>query len=608
MKRSAEQAEKASKKQKVVPEESDISDELDLSEDELDLSENEEESEVATDDVKNEDATKSREEHKKLLQERRLQRKSGVQVEQIKRLWERMRVRNPPLPKEVREKLIDETWALCEGVIGDLVLKHDASRVVQTLIKYSSKERRSQISKELEPYYYKLATSAYGKYLLVKMLHYGSKEDRARIIHALHGKYRKLLRHREGAYVLEDLFVLYASAQQRLQILKEFWGAEYAFFNNAQDTKTVEEACEESAEKKRNIVNNLYATIKASVEKGSTGFEVLHAVMREYIHVCEGEQLREFIELVKDQIAEMVHTAAGSEVASTVIAKANAKERKAIIKGIREHASAMAKNEYGHNVLQTLFMTVDDTKLLGKAISSALEGDMLEVLTDKYGRRSFVYLLNGLDKSYFSPKALKEIDGYMQMAQETSKKPQEKRREELLQAFLPLFYKTLDERPYALLGENVGSQFVQELLMNKQPTEERAAALDKIIECMKGDLEGESHLIHEKYTERLLKSLIQGGKWNRAEKKVDLVEGLGLGYEFASKFADELFDGGDNEQVLRSWIAQSPSAFVLVGLVDCFKGRKEANAKKFLKAVKKQSKYIAEQQDNKGASLLLKVL
>ncbi|QOU22053.1 hypothetical protein BRETT_002218 [Brettanomyces bruxellensis] len=99
----------------------------------------------------NEDASSSKESHenqKKLLQERKKNRKSGIEVEQIKRLWEKLRVRNPPVPSDVRKKLCDETWKLCEGVIGDLVLKHDASRVVQTLVKFSDKERRDKICKD----------------------------------------------------------------------------------------------------------------------------------------------------------------------------------------------------------------------------------------------------------------------------------------------------------------------------------------------------------------------------------------------------------------------------------------------------------------------------
>ena len=58
---------------------------------------------------------------------------------------------------------------------------------------------------------------------MIKLLHYGSKESRAIIVDELHGKLRKLMRHKEGAYVVEDLYVLYSTSEQRQQMIREFW-------------------------------------------------------------------------------------------------------------------------------------------------------------------------------------------------------------------------------------------------------------------------------------------------------------------------------------------------------------------------------------------------
>ena len=635
-KRAAEQLKKNSKKQRSTGKEEKLNEEdhrsfsssnEDDSLDELESSEEEEEEDQLdseNDDKENKDsqhstdASTSKEAHetqKKLLQERKKNRKSGIEVEQIKRLWEKLRVRNPPVPKDVRKKLCDETWKLCEGVIGDLVLKHDASRVVQTLVKFSDKERRDKISKELEPYYYKLATSAYGKYLLVKLLHYGSKESRAGIIKSLHGKFRKLLKHKEGAYVLEDMFVLYATSEQQKSILREFWGSQFAFFNEGNEKVSIQEACAKSPEQRRIIMRNLAETIKGSVEKGSTGFQVLHAVMKEYVEVFEGEEVRDFIDLVKDQVAEMVHTPQGSYVACIVMAKADPKERKAILKGLKPFFVQMAKNEYGHTVLQTIFMTMDDTRFVKRSFYKEFSENIGELVTDKYARRPFLYLLNGLDKSFFFPKAINKLAEYVEASQNTSKKPQEKRRTEILNYFLPAFYKYFGEHPYELLSENIGSQFVLEVLMNDDDLEDdfskdRAKALDIIIDCVRGDLSKEEHLIQKKYTERLLKTLVQGGKWNRDTKSVESIEGIGIGFDFAKDITEELFLFGSNTDALKMWISNSGGAFVLVGLVDSFKQHKEdKNATKFLDSLEDLATFIQEQQENnKGAHLLSKVL
>lgn len=323
-------------------------------EDELDASSSEDEDEKDAEEDSDEDADKKTKsegsqdgvsqhaEQRKLQKERKMQRKSGAEVQQIKSLWERLRVNNPPVPKQVREKLANEVWALSKDCISDLVMKHDASRVVQTLVKYSPKERRDQIVEALKGQYYVLATSSYGKYLLVKLLHYGSKQSRQLIIDELHGSLRKLMRHREGAYVVEDLYVLYASQEQKQQMLREFWGAEYAVFRDAHKDLTLEQVCDSSAEKKNIISKNLIGTITASVEKGSTGFQILHAAMRDYVKIAGDKEISEFIEVLDEKYAELVHTPEGSEVACTLLARATAKERKSIIKNLKEHADKLA--------------------------------------------------------------------------------------------------------------------------------------------------------------------------------------------------------------------------------------------------------------------------
>lgn len=99
---------------------------------------------------------------------------------------------------------------------------------------------------------------------------------------------------------------------------------------------TIEKVCESSIEKRNIIARNLIGTITASVEKGSTGFQILHAAMREYVKIANEKEISEMIELLHEQFAELVHTPEGSDVACTLVARANAKERKLIFKGFEK--------------------------------------------------------------------------------------------------------------------------------------------------------------------------------------------------------------------------------------------------------------------------------
>ncbi|CAR22191.1 pumilio-family RNA binding domain-containing protein [Lachancea thermotolerans CBS 6340] len=550
-------------------------------------------------------------EQRKLLKERKLQRKSGTQVQQIKSLWERLRVKNPPMPKEVREKLSNEIWELSKDCISDLVMKHDASRVVQTLVKYSSKARRDQIVAALKGQYYVLATSSYGKYLLVKLLHYGSKQSRQLIIDELHGSLRKLMRHREGAYVVEDLYVLYASHEQKQQMLREFWGSEYAVFRDAHKNQTLEQVCESSAEKKTIIARNLIGTISASVEKGSTGFQILHAAMRDYVKIAGEKETSEFIELLDEKYAELVHTPEGADVACTLLAKATAKERKMIIKNLKDHADKLIRNEHGNLVFITALMCVDDTVLMFKSFGPSVKEMLQSFVVDKYGRRPFLYILLGLDGKYFSPIVKKDLNRYIEYSKATSKKPFEQRRKELLNKFAPMYLSTISKYYDMILSDNLGSQFVSEVLVNDEfydqlsdkEKEKHREIVNTVSTYFKGDVSEESHPIHKPFSVRLLKSLIQGGKWNAKEKKVEPLHSvLGLGTEFAQQFYEDIID----ETNLLDWINNADSSFTIVAI---YESLSKTENKKFFKDLKKVSKKInKDDESNKGARLLLKLM
>ncbi|EMG50747.1 PUF6 Pumilioy domain family member 6 [Candida maltosa Xu316] len=611
-------------------------DDLDISEDEDDLDDldndennnddNEEEEDKDQQDSKttNVDPNKktSAEQHseqRKLLAERKLQRKSGTQVQRIKSLWEKLRITKPTPPKAQRDKLCDEIWELSKDVINDLVLKHDASRVVQTLVKYSNKERRDIIVNSLKGTFYQLATSAYGKYLLIKLLHYGSKDSRAAIVDELHGKLRKLMRHREGAYVVEDLYVLYSTAEQRQQMIREFWGSQYAVFRDSGKGKTVLEVTGESAEKKQLIMSNLYGTIKASVEKGSTGFQILHSAMKEYVTILINDvdgndsAIRDFIDLLAEQFAELVHTQEGADVACNLIALANAKERKVIIRSLKTHTNELIKNEYGNIVLITLFMTVDDTVLTFKSFGAEIFTNEFvpELIQDKFSRRPILYLLKGLDGKYFAPNVKKALLGYEELAyKKTSKKDKDQRKLELLEKSLAPIYKAVsdEESINVLLTSNLAAQVLTELILTPTKIEEvndklRPQLIDLIFaQTVSGDVLEDYHLLNKTpFVSRLVKSLIQGNefKFDNESKKLVKTEQEdpipGVGVEFAERVADEI--------EVKKWISGQP-AFVLVSVIEVLQLAKSKKVDKLKKSIKK----LSLSDDDKGAKLLSNII
>lgn len=581
------------------------------SEDELDSETNEEEESNKKQKLLEDGSSKSsKEQHaeqRKLLKERKLKRNAGVEIERIKSLWEKLRVKNPPIPKEVQKKLCNEIWDLSKDCIKDLVFKHDSSRVVQTLVKYSTPEIRKNVIAELKNFYPDLAKSSYGKYLLVKLLHYGSKESRQLIINELHGHYRKLLRHKEGAYVLEDLFILYSNNKQRKQIIREFYGSKYALFKDtSKDGETIVDIVKDNQDSRSLIASNLNQTITAAVGKGSTGFHILHHIMKEYIQIASDKEFVEFIELLQDQIAELVHTPEGSEVACSIIAKATAKQRKTIIKNLKPHAKAMLTNEHGNLVLLTIFLTVDDTVLVYKTFGNEFTENMSDLIVDKFARRPLLYLLCGLDGKYFNPQVLKTINHYIESSKQTSKKPQETRRSELLKKFVPSFYDCIIKFNGKVFSENMGLQFATELLIHAPVGESedlRKQAISSIVNAFIGDISSELHFINKPFASRFCKTLIQGGQWNFKKQIVEKDNESGLGVEFAHQLINIL------DEDLTPWINSNNGSFVIVALFETLSKEKDSDSKNFVKLVQKYKKLLNKvSDDNKGGKLLLSLI
>lgn len=577
-------------------------DELDQeeSEDELDNSDDEESESNGDDDndEKSASSKESRAEQKRLKDERKKSRPHGEKIQHIKRLWEQLRVKNGITP-EARKKLVDEIWNLSHDIIIELVFKHDSTRVIQTLLKYSDKAKRIAITKALKGSYVELAKSSYGKYLLVKLLHYGSKEVRSDVLNELHGSFRKLMKHKEGAYVIEDAYRDYSTAAQKRHIMREFYGSEFAVFKDHADDKTLKDIILENPDKRPFLMKNLKGTIESAVKKGSIGFTIIHAAMLEYVKNIDPNtsEREDFIDLITEQFAEIVHTNEGSQVASIVLSMATAKERKNIVRSLRSFASKCSQDEYGQYVMLALFNTVDDTVLVTKAFSTDFKENIYDLVTSKAGRRPFLYSLVGRNPRYFTKPTMDRltvVDGYKQ---NTSKKEDDVRRLELNKGFSPLILQTITSRTTELLKDNLGSQFIGEALLYCHDVD-RSDACEAVAVAFSGSPEElKGHLIKEPVNQRTLRILIQEGHFNPKEKKVERSTEPAL--NFKSKMLPIVLEN------LSEW-ATGEGSFVVVALLENLEGDEKSQLKKALKTESKQLKKQAD--SNKGTKLLLELL
>jgi pumilio family protein 6 len=105
-----------------------------------------------------------RESHKvqRVLQEQRRAAKPHSQLlTDAKRVWSLARQKN--IPSTERQKHVKDLMKVIQGKVKDIVLKHDASRIIQTVVKYGGQKERDEIATELKGHYKSLAQSKYSK-------------------------------------------------------------------------------------------------------------------------------------------------------------------------------------------------------------------------------------------------------------------------------------------------------------------------------------------------------------------------------------------------------------------------------------------------------------
>ncbi|KAF9889195.1 pumilio domain member 6 [Aspergillus nanangensis] len=540
----------------------------------------------------------SRESHAKqkvLLQERKAAKPNADMIQRSKKLWERLR-RKSHVPLEERKKLIGELFEIITGRVRDFVFKHDSVRVIQTALKYANAEQRTQIAKELKGHYIELAQSRYAKFLIGKLIVHGDHEIRDLIIPEFYGSVKRLIRHPEASWILDDVYRGVATKEQKANLLREWYGPEFSLFRAEKGTTPTADLAEilkENPEKRAPIMHFLHELVNQLVQKKTYGFTILHDAMLQYfLNTKPGsEEANEFIELLKgdeegDLVKNLAFTKPGSRVMCLSLAYASAKDRKLLTRPYKDTIKMMAGDLNGHMVLLAAYEVIDDTKLTAKMIfpellnqgvdAEARNDELSYQVTDLTARIPILFPFAGDRAKWLLPdvdqEVLKEI---REIRKETSKKDPAVRRQELLKAASPIALELIAARADTLLETSFGCQFIAEVLFEADGDKTDALSAVAIAAKPRADTPDAP------FIGRLLKSLVQGGRFNSTEKTVEKVQPPlnfhGLLYE---QIQDEIM----------SW-ATGSNTFVAVALAESDEFEKK---KELLKTLKKGKKALEQ--------------
>ncbi|KAJ3782680.1 armadillo-type protein [Lentinula aff. detonsa] len=562
-----------------VPNESENTDDegdLDEAEDDADL-DGEDNDTMQVDS--REGKTSARESHitqKALQQSRKAAKPHSDLISEAKRVW--ALARSQTISAKERRIHITELMNVVRGKVKSIVFKHDASRIIQTLVKYGSKTEREEICEELKGSYADAAKNRYAKFLLLKLIRL-LPSHRANILSSFHGQilsHSRLLLHREASSVLADAFELYANSTERAGMVKEFYGKEVALFSQKKEVDNekagkglsgVLETFGSDKEKKARIlaaVKENLASIFNNPDKGSVRHAIVHCATWEYLDVLarmqdhgneddvkEAEKLRrDLFESCTELLPEMVHTRDGSRVVREFLARGSAKDRKMILKAVKPHIERMCLDDEAQMVLFTAMDVTDDTKLLQKSVISTITTpETLDTLVKSpQGRRAIFYLLVPRSRRHFTIvqiRALGDTDnardgvriGIKQGSEEgattgegTSKKSPVVRQEEIRRGSSEALLKWIEERGADLVREAAESLVVGEIMLyaegDKSPASQTLLrALATLYPASSAtSAPSSAHPIDLPHASRLYKTLLQGGHFNHSLKSVEINE------------------------------------------------------------------------------------
>ncbi|KIK63949.1 hypothetical protein GYMLUDRAFT_40159 [Collybiopsis luxurians FD-317 M1] len=534
---------------------------------------------------------------KALTQSRKAAKPHSELIAEAKRVWALARSKDKNLTAGKRKEYVEELMRVVKGKIKDIVFKHDASRIIQTLVKYGSKSQREEIADELKGSYVDLAKNRYAKFLLLKLIRL-LPSRRSAILSSFHGHILGrnsskssesnsggLLLHREASGVLADAFELYANSAERAGMVKEFYGKEVALFGKeGKDGEKrglvgVIEGLGSDKEKKKRILGAAKENLDLifnNPDKGAVRHAIVHRAVWEYLEVLgsmqdlgnteettEAEKLRrDLFENCSELIAEIVHTKDGSRVAREFLARGSAKDRKTILKSLKPHLTRMCLDDEAQMVLFTAIDVIDDTKLVLKSLSSHITSPAVlsELIVSAQGRRAILYLLVPRSRRHFTVaqiNSLAETDGIISDIQDkdgkviregTSKKSAGVRKEEVRKGASEGLLKWIEEQGPEVIKDPAGTLVVGDIILYSDGDKSSASkALLKPLASPYPRLPPTQHAIDLPHTSRLYKTLLQGGHFNHASKAVEEVEGWDAG-AFAVHFVESV-SGEDGEGV-----------------------------------------------------------
>ncbi|VVC99213.1 unnamed protein product [Leptidea sinapis] len=379
-------------------------------------------------------------EMKKEKKNLRLERRKAKATAEIFEISHKAKLLSAQIQRKVvkqdfRENSCKELHGLLKGQYKSIALTHDLSRVIQVLLKYGNEEIKNEVTREVIDIMVPMMQSKYAHHSVKRILKYGTDNLRHEVISKMFGHIVSLASHTISAPVLDYACGEFANKKEKLYMQQEFYGDMY---KNTKDdkVKTLNDTYKDSPEMKSAILQSCKVNIQKILDKNLHDSEILHSVLYDYIRECSAEERVELISTLSPLIVPLSNSLPGVNAASICVWQGTNKDKKTILKVVKEHVVALSKHKTGYRLLIAIFDSVDDTVLVKKAIVSTIATNFKDIAKDHWGNMTLHWLVKPKDPAAFHPSFIKFLEEGVHSG--TSKKDTEIRVSELREAILPV--------------------------------------------------------------------------------------------------------------------------------------------------------------------------
>ncbi|KAB0793842.1 hypothetical protein PPYR_13462 [Photinus pyralis] len=513
-------------------------------------------------------------------------------IVEAKKIFEVLRQRSLRGNLGERNKSISKLHDLIvgKGQYCKVIFAHDMARIVQFLFKFGNESIRKAISDELIPVTVEMLHSKYGRNCLKSMLKYGNGDIRSAAIKKMYGNAVKFCSHLISASVFEYAYSTWATPQHKHDLMQEFFGDIY---KNAKDpsVKHLKDVYRDSPTMRDAALQTTKSNLLKVLNKELLDSALVQTVIYQYLSECNSEDKAELITQLAPHIVVISNSRDGARAAMQCIWHSTNKEKKVIMKAVKEHITELSKHEHGHCMVITLLDTVDDTVLLNKMIISQLTTDINELVADEHSRKVLLWLIAPGDSAHFHPQFIQELDAGRTVS--TSKKDVTQRRQELLNYVIFMLTNEVIAKPEFWLS-TPSVTLVTLAIIKAAPDNFLGDILGAVAKTVTNiewciEKEGEQLAVESPALHMMLKKLLQHDKTLAADGKVT----------FGKTLLAEI-----SSETMQKWLTLNRGCFLLVALYENSTNEEQDELKSKLNAHLK----ILEKQKTAGAKILIKKL